>query len=182
MQLSESVLFVLQVHNEAEVVTGRADHPVLLDRCDVVVLVRRHAEVADALGVDGVHEELLFLFDFIRNKWHAYFVGTPLREAIGSRHSEREVLVIIFDEFVIDYVHKIILLDIVIVKILFVKIVVAEHDAVGFIFENHVENVVELVLPVLAELRHVQRFEVACGDVEGVQFVNIVGSIHHTQI
>lgn len=67
LQISKTILFILQVHNQPQVITGRAHHSVLLYRGDVVVLVRRHAEVADALRVYWVHEELLVLLDAVRD-------------------------------------------------------------------------------------------------------------------
>ena len=101
---------------------------------------------------------------------------------MGPRHRKREVLLVGLREFVVDYVHKIILFDIILVEVLRIKIIVAQHDAIWFVFENYVEYIMQLVLPVLAELRHVQGLEVARGYVEWIQFINIVGALDHTQI
>ena len=133
-------------------VTGRTHDTVMLNAGYVIIFVRRHAEVADPLRINRVHEKLLFLFLFIGNEWHAYFVWTPFRKLIGFGHCEREILIIILLELMLYDVDEVEFLNIFLVEVARVEVVVAEDDAVWLILEENIERIMQLILPVLTKL------------------------------
>ena len=133
-------------------VTGRTHDTVMLNSGYVIIFVRRHAEVADPLRINRVHEKLLFLFLFIGNQWHAYFVWTPFRKLVSFGHCEREILIIILLELVLYDVDEIEFLNVFLVEVACVEVVVTEDDAVWLILEENIECIMQLILPVLTKL------------------------------
>ena len=133
-------------------VTRRTHDTVMLYTGYVIIFVRRHAEVADPLRINRVHVKLLFLFLFIGNEWHAYFVWTPFRKLVGFGHCEREILIIILLELVLYDVDEVEFLNVFLVEVARVEVIVAEDDAVWLILEENIERIMQLILPVLTKL------------------------------
>lgn len=133
-------------------ITGRTHDTVMLNSGYVIIFVRRHAEVADPLRINRVHVKLLFLFLFIGNEWHAYFVWTPFRKLVGFGHREREILIIILLELVLYDVDEVEFLNVFLVEVACVEVVVAEDDAVWLVLEENIERIMQLILPVLTKL------------------------------
>ncbi len=79
-------------------------------------------------------------------------------------------------------VNEVEFLNILLVKVLCVKTVVAEYYAIWLIFEDNIQRIMQLIFPVLSKLWRLERFVVTRRYVEWVQFINIICAINHAKI
>lgn len=159
-----------------------AHNPILLNPNYIVFLVWRNAEVAHPLRIHWVHVELLIQLCFFAYHWHTYFIGAPLGELVCGWHRKREIFIIVLDELVFYYVHKIIVCYALLIRVFAVKVVIAQHNTISLILEYDIKSIVQLVHAVLSVRWHLQGLEVRCCDVERIQFIHEVGAADHTQI